>query len=112
MTFEEFWQKGIDLLRTKISDPGGNKIVIDNWRADRGLSGQRFPLVKASDGGIKCLSIHASKEINIPKEDMEVLYGMWGDYLSGEVNRMDIIDSIPRPAYCLSLMKYLKDNVS
>jgi len=43
---------------------------------------------------------------------MEALYDMWEDYINREVSRMDIIENVPRPTYCVALMKILKDNVS
>jgi hypothetical protein len=111
LNFEDFWNKGIDFLQSKITDadPG---LVIDNWRVDKGNSGERFPIVGAGPDEIKCLSIYASKRIGLPQEDMEILFEMWDGYLAGEIKRMDLIDNIPRPAYCVSVMKLLKDNVS
>jgi len=112
MTFDEFWKKSIDLLELKIDAAPDKRLILSNWRVDKDLSHEKFPVVRASESSIKCLSIYASKDINIPSEDMEELYGMWDDYLAGELNRLDIIDRIPRPAYCLAVMKYLKDSVS
>lgn len=110
MNFDEFWPKSIEYLTEKFS-VGGGKLILKNWRADKGLTGEKFEISWAADDGIDCLTIYASKKINLPKEDMEVLYGMWDDYIAGNVNRMDLIDAIPRPVYCVAVMKYLKDGV-
>lgn len=112
MDFEEFWAIGIKLLKTGIStSPGDNTYFINTWRADKEEVSQKFPVVDASTRSISCLSIHASKEIAIPKNDMMLLYEMWDSYIDGKVSRMDIIEKILRPTYCVSLMKYLKDNI-
>ncbi|MEE9553801.1 MAG: hypothetical protein V3W18_05835 [candidate division Zixibacteria bacterium] len=110
MIFEKFWSVGIELIKAKLSE-GGSKLILDNWRADKGLTGEKFELSGADDDGVDCLSIYASKKINLPKEDFEALYDMWDDYIAGDLNRMDLIDAIPRPAYCVAAMKYLKDNI-
>ncbi len=109
MTFEEFWISAIENLRARLVE-SGNEIRLENWKADTGPTGEEFQVMGASDDGIDCMTIYGGKKINLPKEDMEVLYGMWDDYVAGEANRMDLIDAIPRPAYCVAVMKYLKDD--
>jgi len=112
MDFEEFWAIGIKLLKTGISaSSDGNNYFINTWRADKEEVSQRFPVVDASPRGIGCLSIHASKNITIPKNDMKLLYDIWDSYVDGKISRMDIIEKIPRPTYCVSLMKHLKDKI-
>lgn len=112
MNFDDFWQKSITHLKEKMSASEADKrVIIDNWRSDKGLTGERFAVVEAQKDGIKCLTIHASREITLPREDMEMLYGMWDDYLSGRTTRMDLIDCIPRPTYCVAVMRFLKDSI-
>ena len=112
MNFEEFWERAIEFLAAQIAASDGGKFIVDNWRPESGATGERFPLTEASDEAIKCLSIYASKEIKLPREDMASVYEMWDDYLSGEATRMDLIEKIPRPTYCVAVMKLLKDNIS
>ena len=110
MDFEEFWAIGIKFLKTGIS--GEDKYIISDWRVDGDNSGLEFPVVDANPRDIRCLSIHASKDITIPKADMKKLYDMWDSYRGGNVSRMEILEKIPRPAYCVSLMKRLKDHIN
>jgi len=113
MDFTEFWQKGIDHISAKLGDSGEDgKVILEAWNPDKGFTGEKFPVVGATPNGVKCLSIYASKPINVPPEDMEELYGMWDSYLAGEATRLDLIESIPRPVYCVAVMKFLKDNIS
>lgn len=112
MNFDDFWKKGIDFLQSKIAGAGDDGLAVDNWRTDNGATGERFRIVGAESDQINCLSIYASKKIGLPREDMEILYEMWDRYLAGDITRMDLIDNVPRPAYCVSVMKLLKDNVS
>jgi hypothetical protein len=112
LNFEEFWQAAIEYLQSQIAASDRGELVVDNWRPDIGATGERFPVTEAGDETIKCLTIYASKEIKLPREDMASLYEMWDDYLSGEATRMDLIEKIPRPTYCVAVMKLLKDNIS
>jgi hypothetical protein len=112
MSFERFWHKGIGYLNDRLSGDDDTDLVVENWKTPGGHTGEKFQVVSAEDDGIKCLSIYASKEILLPREDMEVLFGMWDGYLSGDVTRLDLIDAIPRPAYCVAMMKLLKDNIN
>lgn len=112
MDFEEFWGRAIEFLRSQIAASDERKFVVENWRPESGATGERFPLTEATPETITCLSIYASKEIKLPREDMAALYEMWDDYLSGEATRMDLIEKIPRPTYCVAVMKLLKDNIS
>ncbi len=112
MNFEEFWEEAIEFLQSRIAGSEGQRIIVDNWRPESGATGERFPVTEASEESIKCLSIHASKEIKLPREDMASVHEMWDDYLSGEATRMDLIEKIPRPTYCVAVMKLLKDNIS
>lgn len=113
MDFETFWAVGIKRLRDSIA-VGGNeeRYYIGNWRADKGPLDDKIAVVYADPRQIKCLSIHASKDIVIPKSDMQRLYDLWDSYCSGEIGRMEIIENIPRPTYCVSVMKYLMNAVA
>jgi hypothetical protein len=110
--FEEFWQAAIEFLNSQISASEGGRFLVDNWKPETETTGERFPVTEAAYDMIKCLSIYASKEIRLPREDMASVYEMWDDYLSGEATRMDLIEKIPRPTYCVAVMKLLKDNIS
>lgn len=113
MDFEIFWAMGIKTLRDFIAVPGeGGRCPVERWGMHTGLTGQKFPVVEADPREIKCLSINASRRISIPKTDMKKLYDVWDDYVEGKISRMDIIEKIPRPTYCVSLMKHLKEKVS
>lgn len=109
MNFAEFWTLAIERLRNELSS-SGNEISLQNWKPKTGHTGEKFQVVGAADDGIDCVTIYGGKKINLPKEDMEALYGMWDDYLTGEATRMDLIDAVPRPVYCAAVMKYLKDS--
>ena len=110
MDFDIFWDKSITLLRDKITESDG-KFIVKHWRIDKTDLPEEFPVTGADDDEIVCLSIFASKKIAIVKDDMEALYDMWEDYINREVGRMDIIENVPRPAYCVSIMKLLKDSI-
>jgi hypothetical protein len=112
LNFEEFWEKAIEFLASQIAASDEGKLVVDNWRPESGATGERFPVTEATAEAIKCQSIYASKEIKLPREDLASVYEMWDDYLSGEATRMDLIEKIPRPTYCVAVMKFLKDNIS
>jgi hypothetical protein len=113
MDFETFWAVGIKRLQDSIAESGDNhKYHIGNWRADKGPLGQKIAVVEADPRQIRCLSINASRDIIIPKADMNRLYELWDRYCSGEIGRMEIIENIPRPTYCVSVMKYLKSAVA
>jgi hypothetical protein len=112
MDFERFWAIGIKSLRDRVADCGGEKFHhVERWCVHTGETDQKFPVIEANPREIKCLSINASKNISIPKSDMKKLYDVWEMYIDGRVTRMEIIERIPRPTYCVSLMKHLKDDV-
>lgn len=113
MDFEIFWARGIKILCDSISSPeDGKGHPVERWGMHTGATGQTFPVVDASPRDIKCLSINASRKISIPKSDMKKLYDIWDRYIGGELTRMDIIETVPRPTYCVSLMKHLKEKIS
>ena len=111
MNFDDFWNNSIKLLQEKITESDG-KFIVKNWRVDKDNLPEEFPVTGANDDEIICLSIFASKKISIVKDDMEALYDMWADYINREVGRMDIIENVPRPTYCVAIMKVLMDNFS
>jgi len=112
MDFEKFWAMGIKTLRDFIASPANEKsYLVERWGMHTGLTGQKFPVVDADPREIKCLSINASRKISIPKSDMKKLYDVWDDYIGGKISRMDIIERVPRPTYCVSLMKHLKEKI-
>ncbi|UCE65991.1 MAG: hypothetical protein JSU85_14225 [Candidatus Zixiibacteriota bacterium] len=113
MDFERFWAVGIKTLRDCVDGCSEEeKYFVKRWCVHTEDTGQMFPLVEANPREIKCLSINASRSISIPKSDMKKLYEIWDDYIDGKVSRMQIIEKVPRPTYCVSLMKYLRDKVS
>ncbi len=113
MKFDDFWDKGVELLRAGMENSAdGGKYIVDIWTSDKGIQPLKFPVIDADSEEIRCLSIYASKEMALTKEDMEALYDIWDDYVSGEATRMDIIESVPRPTYCVAIMKLWKDKIS
>ena len=113
MDFETFWAVGIKRLKDKIAGcDDRQRYFIENWRADKEPIDQKFAVVEADPRQIKCLSIHASRDIVITKSDMGRLYDIWESYCNGELGRMDIIEAVPRPTYCVSVMKHLKNEIA
>ena len=115
MQFDEFWAKAISQLKNKIKRPGndrGEHFFISSWRPDKGFLDEKFPIRDVTEDRIECLSIHAGKPIEIPRDDMETLYGMWDDFLTGEISKLEVVENVPRTTYAISLMKFLKENVN
>jgi hypothetical protein len=111
--FEIFWARGIKTLRDfATAAENGKSHLVERWCMHTGLTGQKFPVVDADPREIKCLSINASRRISIPKSDMKKLYDVWDSYVDGKITRMRIIETVPRPTYCVSLMKHLKDKIT
>jgi hypothetical protein len=112
MDFERFWAMGIKILRDFVAaTENGKNHLVERWGMHTGLTGQKFPIVDADPREIKCLSMNASKKISIPKSDMKRLYDVWESYVDGKITRMRIIEIVPRPTYCVSLMKHLKEKI-
>jgi len=112
MDFERFWAIGIKSLRDCVAVRNGEEDhYVERWCVHTGETDQKFPVIEANPREIKCLSINASKNISIPKSDMKKLFDIWESYIDGRISRMEIIERIPRPTYCVSLMKYLRDKV-
>lgn len=114
MQFDEFWSKAIDFLKGILTDRKQDReerLFISNWRPDRGFVDEKFPVREVGPEKITCLTIHAGKPVEIPKDDMATLFDIWDDFLSGQTPRIEVVDKIPRTTYAISLMKYLKDNV-
>ena len=111
MDFDSFWNKTVEFLKNEISNAPDNQFIINNWRINEENIPEKFPVIEANEDEIVCLSIFASKKIAIVKDDMEALYDIWDDYINSEIGWMDIIDSVPRPAYCVSIMKVLKESI-
>ena len=113
MDFEKFWAVGIKSLRDRVAGCSEKeKYFVKRWCMHTGDTDQKFPVEEATPRGINCLSINASKKITIPKSDIKKLYDVWEGYIDGRVSRMEIIEKIPRPTYCVSLMKHLRDKIS
>ncbi len=114
MQFDEFWSRAVDLLKDELSAPKDDReklFFVSNWRPDRGFLDEKFPVREVGPEKITCLTIHAGKPVEIPKDDMATLYGVWEDFLSGQTARIEVVEKVPRTTYAISLMKYLKDNV-
>jgi hypothetical protein len=115
LQFDEFWAKAISLLRDKLKRSGadrGEHIFISNWRPDKGFLDEKFPIRDVTEERIECLSIHAGKPIEIPRDDMETLFNMWDDFLTGQISKLEVVENVPRTAYAISLMKYFKENTN
>lgn len=115
MQFDDFWSKAVSYLKNILARSGENRgehIFISNWRADKGFLDEKFPIRDATDDRIECLTIHAGKPVEIPKNDMETLYSLWDEYLSGSVSKLEVVEQVPRTTYAISLMKYLKESVN
>jgi hypothetical protein len=114
LQFDDFWSQSIDSIKRELeknkAEPG-EKLLISNWRPDKGFIDEKFPIREASADKITCLTIHAGKPIEIPRDEMAVLFDLWEDFLSGHTARIEVVEKVPRTTYAISLMKYLKDNV-
>jgi hypothetical protein len=88
-----------------------DRLFVANWKQDKGFVDEKFPVRNAAPEKITCLTIHAGKPIDIPRDDMATLYDIWDDFLGGQTARIEVVEKVPRTTYAISLMKYLKDNV-
>jgi hypothetical protein len=114
LQFDDFWSKSIDFLRGKLEADGQGreqKLFISNWRPDKDLSHEAFPIRDIAPDKLTCLTIHAGKSIEIPRDNMATLYELWDDFLDGRTPRIEIVEKVPRTTYAISIMKYLKDNI-
>lgn len=114
MRFDDFWPLAIAILKDKIAknDQGREEnFFISSWRPDKGFSDEKFPVRGATLERITCLTIHAGKPIEIPISDMATLYDLWDDYINGAVSRIEVVEKVPRTAYAISLMKFLKESI-
>lgn len=114
MQFDEFWARAITFLKDKVNAANvgrEEKLIVASWTAGKAFTDEKFPVHDANQDKITCLTIHAGKPIDIPRSDMETLYGMWDDFVQGGITRIEIVEKVPRTTYALSLMKYLKDNI-
>lgn len=114
MQFDEFWVRAVDFLKGGLSGQKQEReesLFISNWRPDKGFLDEKFPVREVLPEKITCLTIHAGKPVEIPKDDMATLYDVWDDFLSGQTARIEVVEKVPRTTYAISLMKYLKDNV-
>jgi len=114
LQFDEFWSNSMELLKSELGDNGQGReerLFVVGWRPDRGFTDEKFPVREAAADKITCLTIHAGKPIEIPKDDMAALYELWDDFISGQMARIEVVEKVPRTTYAISLMKYLKDNV-
>lgn len=115
LQFEEFWSRATAFLKDSLAqtrESREERLFISNWRPGKGFTDERFPVRDADPEKITCLSIHAGKTIDIPKDDMATLYTLWDDYLQGAVSKIEVVEKVPRTTYAISLMKYLKESVS
>ena len=115
MRFEDFWSRAVALLKEKtdsLKEEREEKLFVATWTVRKGFAADKFPVRDVSSEKITCLTIHAGKPVELPKSDMEILYNNWDDYVQGQASRLEIVEKVPRTTYALSLMKYLKDNVT
>jgi hypothetical protein len=114
LQFDEFWARAVAFLKDKVNAAKietEEKLIVASWTAGKGFADEKFAVHDANQDKIACLTIHAGKPIDIPRSDMESLYGMWDDFVQGRTTRIEIVEKVPRTTYALSLMKYLKDNI-
>jgi len=115
LQFDDFWAKAIAQLKIRLKKSGddrGEHIFVTNWRPDKGFLDEKFPIRDATEDRIECLSIHAGKSIEIPRDDMETLYSMWDEFLVGSISKLEVVENVPRTTYAISLMKYLKESIN
>jgi hypothetical protein len=115
LQFDEFWSKAVSFLKTsldQLEEDRIEKLFVSSWRAGRGFSDEKFPVRKVEFDKIICLSIHAGKAIEIPRNDMATLYTLWDDYIRGQLSRFEIVEKVPRTTYAISLMKFLKESIN
>jgi hypothetical protein len=114
LQFDEFWARAVAFLKDKVDAAKvetEKKLIIASWTGGKSFTDEKFAVQDASQDKITCLTIHAGKPIDISRSDMEILYGMWDDFVQGRTARIEIVEKVPRTTYALSLMKYLKDNI-
>jgi hypothetical protein len=114
LQFDEFWHKAVIYLKNDIDNKRLQRedhLFIDSWRAGKGFIGEKFAVRDATPEKITCITVHAGKEIDIPRSDMAILYNLWDDYVKRGVSRLEIAEWIPRMRYAISLMKYLRERI-
>ena len=115
MQFDDFWTKAISFLKNHLDQSRNGreeKVFITNWRAGKGFSDEKFPVREIGPDKITCLTIHAGKPVDIPREDMEILYSIWDEYINGSVSKLEVVEKVPRTTYAISLMKYFKEIIA
>ena len=97
-TFEQFWDELESALR--------EIVPIRNWTVDSGFVGQDFN-AKASGETIHC----APPGADVSKDDFEVIWQVWEDYLSGDLKRKELRD-LPHynTKYVISILHHFMEN--
>ena len=115
MQFDEFWSRAISFLKNGLDRSRNgreDRLFITGWRAGKGFTDEKFPVRDINDEKITCLTIHAGKPIEVPREDMETLYSLWDEYINGTVSKLEVVEKVPRTTYAIALMKYLKEGIA
>jgi hypothetical protein len=79
-SFESFWNE----LQIELRKPR----KIRNWTAKKGSTGDDFFAYVKNENYVIC-KIMAGNDQNVPKNDFQIIYDHWEDYLAERVTRAE-----------------------
>lgn len=97
MTFEEFWRKLTDVLKTEQ--------LIRNWSVHSSYPGRGdFKVMWKGGYYIRCIAPDAKNIQNIPKKDFQIIYDDWNGYLNRKIQRNQLTKMSRFTTYTISIL--------
>jgi hypothetical protein len=81
--------------------------TIRNWTAAKGYLGDDFVVKSISSGHIVIEAPGAENEQRVAKKDFDLVYGVWGGYCSGAVQRQQLRDATRFSKYVVSILHHV-----
>jgi len=96
MRFDEFWKKLTTVLR--------DKRLIRNWTRDSGYLGKGDFYAVYRGGNVIICILESGSVLRVPKEDFELLFNHWEDYIKGRYPRHLLRNKSRFTKYTISIL--------
>lgn len=83
-------------------------VLIKNWTCDSGFLGDDFTVTAVASGFIEVNSPNAANIQRVPREDFELVYTEWANYIAGQTGRAEIRDKTRFSKYIISVLHWLE----
>jgi len=99
--FDKFWKRLTDVLRVKQ--------LIRNWTRDHGYLGRGDFYAVYRGGNVIICILENGSVLKVPREDFELLFNHWEDYIKGRYPRRLLRDKSRFTKYTISILNQYRE---